>query len=348
VIVKALIMSNPNKERLLEDKRRFTDMITQLKKGGVEAKHAFIRLYDQLVGVLDQEKPDIVFPAAYYVQKPDGEKINIAYKLDEMHKPYIGSDSATLELVLSKSALKARWKQKQVLTPEFCTVHREENFSEKVSSLLESTPFPYIIKPDKEGNSRGLDESSIVFNRESLRLKGEKLLRSYDQILIEKYLGEASDIREYTIALIGHNKHMLIMPTRIMLKVKHKNRIITTRDKDTHNTIAKPVLDLSLRAQLTDFARKAFKVSRVRDYARLDVMLTGGLLYAIEINGQPMVPDKWFEACAKGAGLSKSQYLNAIFFAGIQRCKEEGYPHLQVPDEMIKLLPEAARKVLGG
>jgi hypothetical protein len=37
-----------------------------------------------------------------------------------------------------------------------------------------------------------------------------------------------------------------------------------------------------------------------------------------------MVPDKWFEACARGVGLDKGQYLNAIFLSGIARNLREG------------------------
>ncbi|MBP6086934.1 MAG: hypothetical protein KA449_01865, partial [Pelolinea sp.] len=82
------------------------------------------------------------------------------------------------------------------------------------------------------------------------------------------------------------------------------------------------------------------------DYARLDVMHVNGKFYAIEINGQPMIPDKWFEACAQGVGLNKTQYLNAIFFAGIQRNIHAGYHHLKVPEMLNKLLPEEIRSIL--
>jgi D-alanine-D-alanine ligase len=344
--LRSLILSYPCKERLAEDKNRFNDMTSQLRKGGIEAKYVFTQSYDQLVDILDHEKADIVFPATYYVARQSSKRLNIARVLDEKRIPYIGSSADALELVLSKSSLKEHWQQNLVRTPEFCTVQKDEAIEEKIKSLLESTPFPFIIKPDREGNSRGLDESSIVFNYKSLHSKGEKLLSTYDRILVEKYLGDEPHIREYTIAMIGTNEHMLIMPARISLKVKHRHRIVTTQDKDFHNTLARPVTDLNLRAQLTDFARRAFLVAGVRDYARLDVMLTGGNLYAIEINGQPMVPDKWFEACTQGFDLNKAQYINAIFFAGIKRCIRAGYPDLEISEKMIKLLPEKIRSIL--
>jgi hypothetical protein len=47
--------------------------------------------------------------------------------------------------------------------------------------------------------------------------------------------------------------------------------------------------------------------------------MVDGKIYAIEINGQPMVPDRWFAACARTKNLDDDQYLNAIFWAGLVR-----------------------------
>lgn len=344
--MKVLIASQPRKERAEEDQRRFADLASELAEGGVEAKVASIFEYDQFLTVLDQEKPDIVFPAIYFVKQPGGEKINITELLDEWRMPYIGSDAKTLELVLVKSALKQFWQQNQVSTPEFCVIRKDEAPQEKIDKLLEAAQFPLIIKPDAEGNSRGLDENSIMCSEDRLVTKAKALLKFYNQILVERYLGAAPDFREYTIALIGNGQRSLLLPARIKMKVIRKPRIVTTQDKDRHNTFAIPVREPEIRDRLVAFGRQAFASVGMRDYARLDVMYANGKFYAIEINGQPMIPDKWFEACAQGIGLNKTQYLNAIFFAGIQRNIHAGYHHLKVPEKLNKLLPEEIRSIL--
>jgi len=260
--------------------------------------------------------------------------------------PYIGSDAKTLELVLVKSALKQLWQQNQVSTPEFCVIRKDEALQEKIDKLLETTQFPLIIKPDAEGNNRGLDENSIVCSKARLVTKAKALLKFYNQILVERYLGAAPDFREYTIPLIGNGQRALFMPARIKLKVMRKPRIVTTQDKDRHNTFAIPVREPEIRDRLVAFGREAFAIAGVRDYARLDVMYANGKFYAIEINAQPMIPDKWFEACAQGVGLNTAQYINAIFFAGLQRNIHAGYHHLKVPEKLNKLLPEEIRSIL--
>ena len=344
--MKVLIVCHPRVEKATDDQRRFADLAAELAKGGVEATIASIFEYDQFLTVLDREKPDIVFPAIYFVKQPRGEKINITKLLDEWRMPYIGSDARTLELVLVKSALKQLWQQNQVSTPEFCVIRKDVGLQEKIDRLLEAAQFPLIIKPDTEGNSRGLDESSIVCSEDRLISKTKALLKFYDQILVERYLGAAPDFREYTIALIGNGQGALFMPAQIKLKVMRKPRIVTTQDKDRHNTFAIPVCEPEIRDSLIAFGREAFATAGVRDYARLDVMRANGKFYAIEINGQPMIPDKWFEACAQGIGLNKTQYLNAILFAAIQRNIHAGYHHLKVPEKLNRLLPEEIRSFL--
>ena len=187
----------------------------------------------------------------------------------------------------------------------------------------------------------------IVFTRPALVRQVEELLGAYDEILVEQYLGRYTDIREFTIALIGSVDQAILMPCEIVLKTTKQYRIVTTRDKDEHHTRALPVNHLGLRGQaLIDFSRQAFSLAGVRDYSRCDVIFAGGQLYAIEINGQPMVPDKWFEACTRGVGLGGAVYLNAIFLAGICRNIREGRLRAGIPDDMRIVVPPGIYQLL--
>jgi len=80
-----------------------------------------------------------------------------------------------------------------------------------------------------------------------------------------------------------------------------------------------PVNDPILRCELIAFASQAFLSAGVQDYARCDILAAEGRYYAIEINGQPMLPDKWFDACAAGAGLTQAAYLQAILNSALNR-----------------------------
>jgi len=95
-----------------------------------------------------------------------------------------------------------------------------------------------------------------------------------------------------------------------------------------------------MAASFVPFAQMAFRSAGVRDYARGDFFFADGKLWAIEINGQPMIPDRWFEEAVRFAGLSEAQYLVGIVAAGYRRLRSEG--------RIAEPLPEGAEALLEG
>ncbi|KAF0111714.1 MAG: D-alanine--D-alanine ligase [Chloroflexi bacterium] len=344
--MKALLLHCPEIDCIKKDEERFYGMISALNRGGVIGIYYSLHAKPQIPGILLLERPDIVFSADYYALDESNERQSIHKILYELQVPYIGSTPEALELVLSKSDLKEKWQSHKVATPQFFTIKKNDIQVSGLESLLGATEYPYILKPDREGNSRGLDESSIVFDQISLESKLRELLETYEEVLIEKYLGNCSDFREFTVAMIGNGQRKLLMPAEITLKRKKSLRIITTKDKEEHHTQAIPVDDKTLLERLIELAERAFEIAGVRDYSRCDVIMADGQLFAIEINGQPMIPDKWFEVCASGVGLDSSQYINAIFLAGIVRNIEQGISNLIIPSEMRQHLPSSIFNML--
>ena len=343
--MKVLIINNPVPTRAHLAERRFTAMAAILVGAGINARHAEIHSITELERILEEEIPDIVYSADYYISGDNGNPLSVSSYLDEKHIPYIGSDGKTLELVLSKGRLKDKWLQNGVSTPIFHQISRS-NIQLVTKTIAQEEKYPYLLKPNKEGNSRGLDEESIVYDFSSLTKKLGELLEVFDEILVEKFLGDIPGIREFTIAMIGNPGRMLLMPAEIILKTPKAHRIITTSDKDEHHTQALPVTDPSLRKELLRFSEKALLVAQVRDYARCDVLMVRDQFYAIEINGLPMIPDKWFEACASGVGLSDKQYVLAIIMAGLIRKLEKKGSRIRLTGKMIHTLPAHFWKTL--
>ncbi len=339
----AIIINRPKPNRAQMAAKRFQKMIQSLKKGGINARYHPLQTKNELLNVINQEKPDLVYCANYYVADESGGLVNAHKLLDDHQICRIGSTPEVLELVMSKTDLKKKWVESHVITPRFFELYQDDGKVIGLDVAVNAADFPYILKPDREGNSRGLDRSSIVFDEVSLKQKSSELLQKYSRVLVEKFLGDMPDFHEYTVAMIGSGENMLLMPAEIQLKIKKRVRIVTTEDKDEHNTRALPVMDLMLSRKLTAFAAKAYTSAGMRDYSRLDVIMVNGVLYAIEINGLPMIPDKWFEVCAKASGMNSDQYINAIFLSCIHRAQVEGRGNgvdLQIPPEMRHLLPE--------
>lgn len=345
--MKILILACPRHGSLKQTAKRFEGMISSLEIAGLWGRYYALHTAAQLRSILLVERPDIVYSANLLTSCAKNEKVSIHKILEESGIPYIGSSPEVLQSVLSKSILKEKWRKNGLQTPDSILVSAGKPVTDDLKNFVNKVGFPLLIKPDREGNSRGLDANSIVFEYRTLKRKIRDLHEKYEFTLIEKFLtGER--VQEFTVGMIGNGPDRLLMPAQIKLKVKKENRIITTSDKDEHKTMALPVTDDALRAQLVNFAGWAFEIAGVRDYSRCDLMMVDGELYAIEINGLPMIPDKWFEVCASGAGLNADQYIYAIVLAGIVRNIKSGIGKLKIPEEISGNIPEQIFKKLAG
>lgn len=339
--MEAVILSNSDFRNLGgNNPEKYIGMINSISKGGISGTHFFVGSEDNLAGLIRSIKPDIVFSGAYFTEETEESRRKPVHSiLESLSVPYIGSGTECLELVLSKAALKDRWQEKGILTPEYYVVRSDGNGKIFNTSALDSAvDFPYIVKPSKGGNSRGITERSIVHNQPELRSLVQELSLEYDELLVESYIGRYSDIREFTVSMIGNGENMVLAPAEIILKVSKPERVITTKDKDEHYTSAVKIEDEKLSNKIKAHAKEMFFSAGIRDYSRCDILLGENNFYSIEINGQPMIPDKWVERCMGYAGIDKDQYLNAIFLAGISRNISEGY-NLRVPIEMEQILP---------
>jgi D-alanine-D-alanine ligase len=282
---------------------------------------------------LSQDKPDLVYCPAFNTLEPPGKDPVIIHQiLERMGIPYIGSTPEALELALSKIKLKLCLIDYDIATPDFYSYRSGKLTNPSNDPEKQPSHYPYILKPSREGNSRGISEQSIIRDKQSLGNQLEIMSSRYPEILIEHYLGDDPKLREFTVAMIGNGKERLNLPAEIFLLSTHTNRIITTLDKKQHKTRALPVDDPGLRQKLSSLAGRVFEAVETRDYARCDILLSKGKMQVIEVNGQPMLPDLWFDACASSAGLNRRDYLFAILQAAISRYQLAGIPGFATTD----------------
>ncbi|MFQ5474903.1 MAG: hypothetical protein ACE5DM_03640, partial [Candidatus Nanoarchaeia archaeon] len=311
--MKLVSLSNKDTEKKGGSKIDVYNKFIECAKGaGIEGQHHFVTDTRELLSLLREFEPDVVYSGAYYTD--DGD--NVHEVLDANGVPYIGSSPEALELVISKSRLKEAWRDAGVPTPDFVVVRDGD-----VSPLKEAKNFPYIVKPATEGNSRGMDEGSVVHNPDELRARCELLHREfgYDDILAEKYMGRK--IREFTIGIIGEGDRKIVMPAELVCRSGVRPLFIDTSMKDdpdykNREVFAAPLIDQPRRDQVIELAGLMFDVAGVRDYARCDILTDEeGNLGAIEINGQSQI-ESYFITGGKGVGMDECQTRNAIFLAG--------------------------------
>jgi D-alanine-D-alanine ligase-like ATP-grasp enzyme len=317
---------------------------------GFETSLTLVYNLEDLERAISQFMPDLVLCGVDHLPYTSGgstvqevRSYNVHEWFEEHAINYIGSDPVTIERVLSKSSLKGIWKNEGVRTPTFGFVQGEPGRCRKViDELVTINKFPYILKPNNLGNSKGIAEKNIVWNKDELSRAVDRLLDlERTDLLVEHYLGAYKDFKEITCAMIEGSKGMTLMPGQLSLAQPRENPIITTADKDNHRTLVTR-LESHMREAFLSFADRAFSVSGVRDYARGDFIYANKVFWAIEINGQPMIPDSWFEATSYLSGLSESQYLVGIVAAGYRRLKAEGLIGPDFPQEAKTLLQGTA------
>jgi D-alanine-D-alanine ligase-like ATP-grasp enzyme len=252
---------------------------------------------------------------------------------------WIGSTSDVMELALNKPRMKARWRSMGIPTPDWCVVRRNTDGSMEGLEYIEGMrDFPYFVKPASGGNSRGIDPGSIVRDRFRLFARASVIAEEYGEALIERFAGGGEDSREFTAAMIGNGKSAIVSAVEIV-KPGGSAPVVTEEEKDADSTLVAPIGDARLKEKVEHLARRVFASAGARDYGRCDILRHEGRLYAIELNGQPIVPDRWFEACALEADLDARQYLCAILLAGIVGNARTGHAFIPVPREMARALP---------
>lgn len=308
---------------------------------GVDTHIATASDFKSLLTTLEKEQPDIVLCTAYDMSTGDGlDRIIIHQFLDTQGIPYVGSSPETLELAIAKFKLKECLRDAGIATPGYF-LYRDGTFLGPGGHPADVPGnFPYLLKPGREGNSRGIDENSIVWDGPGMMAHLHALSEIFPEILVEEYLGEDPELREYTVAMIGNPPSRKILPARIKSLGTHPYRIITTEDKMQHHTEALAVKDQERHGRVARLAATVFETIEARDYARCDLILAHGRLQVIEVNGQPMIPDLWFDVCAESAGMSRNDYCLSILCSSLARALKAGVPSLPIPEQLKPLMAE--------
>ncbi|PKL06694.1 MAG: hypothetical protein CVV53_02925, partial [Spirochaetae bacterium HGW-Spirochaetae-9] len=288
---RVLIVFSPSSEpaAAARNARRFRHFAELLQDAGfysAQAQAGDIAGLDKLIAGFS---PDLVFCAPDHLPDDEGKPVNVHGWLEQRTLPYVGSSPHVIELALSKTALKEKWLADGIATPDFIALDTSSGLPPFEKGPL--PPFPCIVKPSDAGNSRGITKDSVVFDIEGLKTLAGRLAKEFRHILVEHYLGLYPDFREITCACIGNGPQRLLMPAEIVFLKPEGLHVITTQDKDDDRTEARALADEDLLEDVKAFGGQALSSTGVRDYSRCDMAFAGGQLWAIEVNGQPMIPD---------------------------------------------------------
>jgi len=318
---------------------RYEAIVEDLRKGGFLAERVAVSGMSQLYGAFDRYGPDMAFCSFHRFEGAGSSDARLMEACIASGIAWIGSTTETMDLALSKPRMKDRLRRCGIPTPDWLVVSKKADGSIEGLEILEAArDFPYIVKPANEGNSRGIDDGSVVRAPHDLFVRASLIAEEYGEAIVERYVSGGDDSREFTVAMIGNGADAIVSPVEISRR-RARSLVITEEDKESEAVMAAPIDDERLKAEVGRLARKVFLASGARDYARCDILFHEDKLYAIEMNGQPIVPDSWFAACSREVGLDEPQYINAIALAAIAENARSGHALVSIPRGIARLLP---------
>ncbi len=294
--------TNPRLNAMARDSRLTiaTTLRKQYKKVGITVVNNMDDL-EELVA----KKPDLVVlgmklilldPSKSYDDSP---KMWLSTYLEKNNIAYTGSDTDALMLEFNKHEAKQTTIKAGLRSSAFfISSLAKPNFSHNLN-------FPLFVKPTNRGDSKGIDERSVVYSEDALRAKIKSIHSDcISDALIEEYLPG----REFSVAVIQqpYSDSLLAMPIEITTPLDSRGHsFLSEAVKDADAEVVLAVDDNKLKKSLNALAIGVFKALGSHDYGRIDMRLDNqGQPSFIEANLMP--------------GLSTHGYLARCFYLNQQ------------------------------
>jgi len=275
-----------------------------------------------LISYFKENPVDFVFNIAEGTRSSYRES-EIPAILSLLNIPHTGSNYLSLALALNKATTKKILKYENIPTPEF------QLFSTGNEELRPDLKFPLIIKPNREGSSKGINKSSVVYDKNSMYAEINRLIISYNsQALVEEFI----DGKELTVGILENGK-MTILP---ILEIdfsscqKSGEYFYSWRMKEfqgnadlglTPTFYCPARLDEELRKKVERVAVRSHRALGCHDISRTDIRLKDGIPYVLEVNPLPGLDplESIFPKMARAAGLDYPDLIEAILLNASER-----------------------------
>lgn len=249
---------------------------------------------------LVQNRPDLVFSGVKYVgfssnstKRESSEKIWLTDFLDENNILYTGSSRKALELEFDKGKAKELIGNCGIKTAPYF-IARPGQFNRQQIPL----EFPLFIKPLFEGDSRGIDSNSLVYDFESYERKVLSLFQDHKtSSLVEKYLSG----KEYTVGLLQNfeDDTYQILPAEIIPQQDVNGvRFLGFDDKVNDQEVVLKITDKNINRAVSQLAEESFQALGAKGFGRIDIKIDNqGIPHFLEANLIPGLGRGYFYRC---------------------------------------------------
>ena len=280
---------------------------------------------EYLVRHLNEWKPDLVFNGAEAYRGDESLEYLLPGLLEAEGFRYTGAPPLALQVTRNKAISKKVLAYFGIQVPGFVSYRLREP--------VEQTPplsFPLIVKPLQADASAGIAQASVVQDVGALAERVSFIHERFGQGAIAE---EFVDGRELYVSIVGNDDSLEILPITEMVFDKRKTRPeerIATQSakwdesyrerKGIRNVFARP-LAKTVRDQIVETCRTAYRALWLRDYARLDLRVTeDGGVWVLEANANPFISygHDMANAAAK-AGMEYCDFIQRIVRAALDR-----------------------------
>ncbi len=308
----------------------FELMAEQLNKlSGIEAYP--LNILDDL-GILlkniKNNKPDVIFNFMELFKENPRLEMNLVGMLELLGIPYTGAPPMALANCQSKVLAKRILNSYGIKTPRFKVIKK------LAKSHKHNLNYPLIVKPAFEDASVGIENSSIVKNLKDLTDRVNYIITLFQQpALVEEFI----DGRELNIAVLGDKNPVALPISEIDFSEMpdHLYNIVSYQAKwdPNHEAYHKTIpscparLPKKIENRAKEIALNAFRIMTCRDYARVDMRLSGeNQLYVLEVNPNPdLTEGAGFMRSAEAAGYSYVRALKKIISLAKERGDQSKY-----------------------
>ena len=245
--------------------------------------------------------------------------VDVIYFMELLNLPFTGPTSLLYDP--PKDLMKYVAYTSGIKTPAFALIESIDDIEKECTHLQ----YPLFVKPDKAGDSLGVDDHSLVYNKEDLVRKCASIIDEYGPLLVEEYIKG----REFTVMLVADAEEgkscTVFKPIEYIFPKGFRFKTYSLKTSELHPEANIPCNDPVLESGLKDAALKIFQGFGGVGYARLDFRVNDkNEIYFLEINFTCSVFYKdGYEGSAdyilKCDGIGQAGFLKKIIDEGIAR-----------------------------
>ena len=316
---------NLNVATLREEIQALVDALTeagyQVSALNVEDK------FGRLLWCLRSEKPDIVFNLVEFFNDRTDQESFVAGLYELLKIPYTGSPPLTLALCQRKGLAKAILARDNIPTPRYKIIDPTVGDAEP-DTLRHNLRYPLIVKPVREDASLGVENESVVSDKDALDARVKLIHERFKQpALVEEFI----EGRELGVAVLGNSPPIALPISEMDFSgmPDHLHKIISYQAKwdpyhqafHTTKSVCPAKLEPEIEAKVKEIAVAAFQLLGCRDYARVDMRLDSeGRPFVLEVNPNPdLTQGVAFMESSQAAGMSFAETLGRIVEMALAR-----------------------------